>query len=172
MRCIARCFYSLIAAGFCLSSLACTPASHVDSPKKIATATSARLTASVTTPPSTRVPQHRSSSSRSSTAVTSEPFLSPSPPLLAPGQVPSFIDCVGSPTTKPRKISLSCTDKNNRVVDITWSWWNSFEAVGTGFREMEKATRTPVTVTLRNPLQSAEAIVFADVYIDGMMIPL
>lgn len=171
MRRIARCFYSLIAAGFCLSSLACTPASHVDSPKKIATATSARLTASVTTSPSTRVPQHRSSSD-SSTTVTSEPFLSPSPPLLAPGQVPSFIDCVGSPTTRPRTISLLCTDKDDRVVDITWSSWSSIEAVGTGFREMGKTPRTPVTITLRNPLQSAEAIVFADVYVDGAMIPL
>lgn len=172
MRCIARCFYSFIAAGFCLSALACTPASHVDSTKKVATATSARVAASVTTSPLAQ-PSSTRSHSDSREAVTSDPFLSPTPPLLAPGEVPSFIDCVGSPITKPRKVSLSCIDKNDRVVDITWSSWNASGAVGTGFREKKaENTRTPVTVVLNNPLQSAEAIVFADVYVDDRMVLL
>ncbi|AEQ06278.2 Hypothetical protein CpMEX30_0767 [Corynebacterium pseudotuberculosis] len=174
MRCIARCFSSLIAAGFCLSALACAPAGHMDSTKKVATATSARGLG----PSATRSPQvqssHAPANSSSRAAVTSEPFLSPAPPFLAPGKVPAFIDCAGSPLTKPREISLSCTDKNDRVVDINWSSWSASEAIGTGIREKknEQTARTPVTVVLRKPLQSGEAIVFADVYIDGRMILL
>lgn len=106
-------------------------------------------------------PDHRSAAARASAAAA--PSSSPSPSAAA---IPAVIyGCEGQPVTEPDAYTLACADGNAGLSGLTWNTWTTSEATGSGQYYQNTCTPdcaggtfvyTPVTVTLSDPLATAD----------------
>ncbi|KAA8720853.1 hypothetical protein [Corynebacterium spheniscorum] len=149
---------------------ACTPPGEVDSTEKVDTAQS--FSAPTNAADSTEA-SSTSTTTSTATTTTSE---------AAKSELPGYINCVGSPSTEPDAIALSCLNDHDSLKDINWSKWTADEAVGVGTREVndcspncqdgQKVTTENVKVVLSEPTESSQGLVFTQVEVDDVRIEL
>lgn len=157
---------SLVAVGLS----ACTPPGEVDSTVKVDTAQSFSA------------PTKAADSSEASATTTTTTTTTATTTEVPKSELPGYINCVGSPSTEPDAIALSCLNDHDSLKDIKWSTWTKEEAIGVGTREIndcspncqdgQKVTTENVKVVLSEPTESSQGLVFTQVVVDDVRIEL
>lgn len=91
-----------------------------------------------------------------------------------------FINCLGAPERKPSFIVLDCGDPTLRLEKLEWESWGTDSAKATAQRVPQSTTGSKnsqdfspqgtVTVTLRSPVESAQGVVFSEIWVDNQLI--
>ncbi|WP_306515749.1 hypothetical protein [Corynebacterium sp.] len=91
-----------------------------------------------------------------------------------------FINCLGTPERKPSFIVLDCGDPTLRLEKLEWESWGTDSAKATAQRVSHSTTgsknskdsspQDTVTVTLRSPVESAQGVVFSEIWVDNQLI--
>ena len=91
-----------------------------------------------------------------------------------------FINCLGAPERKPSFIVLDCGDPTLRLEKLEWESWGTDSAKATAQRVSQSTTgsknskdsspQDTVTVTLRSPVESAQGVVFSEIWVDNQLI--
>ncbi|MEJ5997189.1 hypothetical protein [Corynebacterium sp. H130] len=75
---------------------------------------------------------------------------------------PGYIDCFGTPTVQPSRLSLDCIHDVSRLEDITWESWDEEGARGSGTLHSPFDEPRQVSVVLESPVGES----FTDLYVD------
>lgn len=136
---------------------ACHPPHQVDSDHKVDTATS-------------QDPNSLANAGETTGATATNVAQATAPQRAAAGQRPVYIDCGQPVGAEPARLSLSCSERNDFIEDITWTQWDGMLATGTGTRiTVNPDRRTPDSqIILGNPVEVDGQLQFTTVSIDGV----